>query len=416
VLLEEIEAALQTRWDRETLEVYADALSAENDPRGALIALALAGTPGAPRIAKQRGELVDAWLRGFELPPNGHLWADTGFVSLEVKDDRVARAFMDSHLGPYLRRLHVGGQPIGCMEILDVLAAHRHVWCIELALDISFSTTAMPPIARDVLERIELAMPHLARLDVRWGGIEYVPASVKKLVLSYTRDIPLAPHVEELVLEGGFLDEAANAAAVFERVPSLRAIDLAYNETHLATIFATLDLVPVLDRVRTLRLPSIRTADDVSRIRALLRRYPELEIEVARSHRPLRPLLPDDEPRLRVTPPVPCPPADAFANDDALVIELGRRRIEVLVSYLAYNTETFFDVFSDEQQAALTFLWNQLETLGTSPIGFPGPAMARVAETMMLTDADSMMGISGWEKIAESLAVEPCAVMLARRP
>jgi hypothetical protein len=40
--LAEIEAQLRARWDRETLEIYADALQVQDDPRGFLIAFAIA--------------------------------------------------------------------------------------------------------------------------------------------------------------------------------------------------------------------------------------------------------------------------------------------------------------------------------------------------------------------------------------
>jgi len=80
--LEEIEGALQARWDRETLEVYADALQASGDPRGSLIALALAGGRDTPELVRQRDQLVAAWLGDFRLERPGWMTAHTGFVSM----------------------------------------------------------------------------------------------------------------------------------------------------------------------------------------------------------------------------------------------------------------------------------------------------------------------------------------------
>ena len=135
-------------------------------------------------------------------------------------------------------------------------------------------------------------------------------------------------------------------------------------------------------------------------------------------HRPLRHLVPIDEPRIRVPAPVPCAPHDAMEGaDDLLAVSIpgGDRAFELSIGALAYNTQSFYTAFSSEQQAALTALWDRLPALGATPVGFPGAAMARVAETMMLTDCDSQIGIEPWGELERVLRGLPCAVMIARR-
>ncbi|HEY0250112.1 MAG TPA: hypothetical protein VGC41_01245, partial [Kofleriaceae bacterium] len=76
----EISAALAASFDREQLAVYADALLAEGDSRGELIAIDLAGVPDA--LAARRVDLEKAWLA--RLPRGVVGSTNLGFLELRV--------------------------------------------------------------------------------------------------------------------------------------------------------------------------------------------------------------------------------------------------------------------------------------------------------------------------------------------
>jgi hypothetical protein len=200
--------------------------------------------------------------------------------------------------------------------------------------------------------------------------------------------------------------------------PGLRRLSFEQNEGHLGDVLEVLEHAAMTKQLTWLRMPSLRGEDDVRRVRALLDRTPDLVVELARSHRPLRGLLPADEPRIRVPAPVPCAPIDVMERAaDYLVISIPgwNRTFELHIGTLACNTESCYAVFSSEQQAALTALWDRLPALGPTPISFPAAAMARVVETMMLTDPDAQIGFEPWKELGDVLAQSPCAVTIARR-
>lgn len=422
--LEEIEAELQVCWDRETLEVYADALQASGDPRGSLIALAIAGVRDTPELAGQRDQLVAAWLGGFEHGSPGWMTAHTGFVSIQFSTLPSVTAFLASHLAPFLRRVCIFLDPAECAAALEALASRVHPWCIELEIHFTLHRDAVP-IPPAIVERLAEAMPRLATLRLDGPRVLHtpIPSSIERLVLdprALIGRLPM-PAVTELVLP--FIHVYAPGSVVAgllhpQTFPGLRRLDLDQNEGHLGDLLAVLERIEGLDRLAWLRLPSLRGEGDVRRVRDLLARAPALVIDIARAHRPLRHLAPIDEPRIRVPAPVPCAPPDAMegANDRLAVSVPGcDRAFELHIGALAYNTESCYTAFSSEQQAALTALWDRLPALGATPVGFPGAAMARVAETMMLTDCDAQLGIEPWGELEQVLRGLPCAVMISRR-
>jgi hypothetical protein len=425
--LEEIEATLQARWDRETLEVYADALQASGDPRGSLIALALAHAGGrdTPELVRQRDQLVAAWLGDFRLERPGWLDAHTGFVSIHLSTLDSVTAFLASHLAPFLRRIRLFLRPAECAAALEALASRRHPWCIELEIQFNASHDDAVPIPPAIIERIAEAMPRLATLCLYGARVLHTPTppSIERIVLdprALIGRLPM-PAVTELVLPvlhlRGLGPEVADLLHP-QTFPGLRRLDLEQNEGHLGDVLAMLERVVALDRLTWLRLPSLRGEEDVRRVRDLLARAPALVIDIARSHRPLQHLAPLDEPRIRVPAPVPCPPPDDMesANHHLAVSVPGHDGVfELSIGALAYNTEGYYTEFSSEQQAALAALWERIPALRARPVGFPGAAMARVAETMMLTDCDSQIGIEPWGELEQVLRGLPCAVMISRR-
>jgi len=391
----ELEAALQASWNRETLDVYADTLQADGDPRGALIAMALAGTPDAPRLRARREQLVAAWVGDFVVESPNIVTADTGFITASFSTLGGLQAFMRSHLAPYLRRVDLWDP---CNELVVALATAPHRWCADLGIG-----GAHRPV--DIVAHL----PSLTRLRLSHSTqVVRVPPSVKRLELgSGTGSIEPFVHVEELALCAAF-----DAALVH---PWLRLLDLGDGEERNDEVFALCDQLAGDRWPATLRLPSLRTATDVKRVRAIITRRPAVEIEIARSHRPLRELV-FDHPRVRFASPVPCPPSSSFAIGDQIVITFPGQRFELMTANIAANTEWYFAKVSSEQQAALSALWTTIPALTARPVGFPGAAMERVAETIQM-DFEWLIGTTNWEEVRRALAAQqPCTVMLSRHP
>jgi hypothetical protein len=422
--LAQIEAALQASWDRETLEVYADALQASEDPRGSLIAFALASRPLSPEHVRERDQLLEEWLGGFRHEGRSWIFARSGFVSAHFWELASVTSFLASHLAPFLLRVSVNLDPAECSTALDALASRSHPWCIELGIKFWGLPRDAVPISPEIIERVAEAMPRVTTLHVRGQRVLHtpIPPQIEKLELEHPRGLigrlPM-PEVAELVLPFVYLRGPGREVSDLlhpHTFPGLCRLDLEQNEGHLSDVLAVLEHVEAIDRLSWLRLPSLRGEGDVRRVRDLLERAPDLVIDIARSHRPLRHLVPIDEPRIRVPDPVPCAPADTMTEPETLLVAIPGwdRAFRFHVGALASNTEYCYAAFSSEQQAALTALWERIPALGAAPIGFPAAAMARVVETMMLTDLDAQVGIEPWQELEDVLREGPCAVMISR--
>src|SRR5262249_13136017 len=183
---------------------------------------------------------------------------------------------------------------------------------------------------REVVAAVATAAPHLEELTLVGESILASPGlpSVRTLRLTGTAALviggsPMA-HVEEidLAFRYRFAQEAPArlAALVNPRTfPALWRLDLSRNEyvypTTLASnvgVFPFLREVEKLERIRWLRLPSLRTAADVAAMRELLESCPQLHVEVARSYCTTAALLEGfAHPRLTLPagpPPWPPPP------------------------------------------------------------------------------------------------------------
>ena len=422
--LAEIEAEIQAGWDRDTLDVYADALQASGDPRGTLIALA--GRPSTPELIRTRDRFEAAWLGEFQLARPSWMATHTGFVSTSFRDLAGATSFLSSHLAPFLLRVEVMAPPDECAAILDALASRVHAWCIELTIGFTGLHREAVPVPSEIIDRIAEAMPRVTTLRLRERHLLHapLPSQIEKLVLESPRALvgrPRMPAVTELILPSIHHHERRREGIDLLRpqtFPGLRRLDFKDNEGHIGDVLALLEHVEALDRLSWVRLPSLRSEREVRRVRDLLARAPGLVIELARSHRPLAHLLPMGAPRIRVADPVPCPPYDSFEGVHDLldvVVPGSAQPFDFYISSLAYHTETHYSSFSSEQQAALTALWDRIPALGAPPVGFPAAAMERVVEAMMATDLDAQMGFAPWEALGEVLRRLSCAVMISRR-
>ncbi|HEY0193684.1 MAG TPA: hypothetical protein VGC42_21355 [Kofleriaceae bacterium] len=388
----ELEAQLQARWSAEAAAVYADALQAAGDPRGELIALdlQLGEQPHQPALVAARHAAVQRWLgdRSTEghWPPYTHRY---GLVDVTLAadahstiDDR-AGAVLGSPAGRYLRHVAIFGDAGNVQRALARLTAEPRPWLRSLAID----QTDHGPVPRPLITALAAAAPRLRALELRGERVltPPLPASVTRLALLGRRALTISDTpvtgITELDLALDALDVASlrNLANLVEpRVfPDLVTLDLARNEGHRPMAARNLDpLIFVhalgkrggLDRLRSLRLPSLRDTGQHLPLRRLLDARPGLEVDVVRSYRHFdRGTRRLAHPRLRVAPPRPWPPADLMSELDALVILVpGRHAVLLLVRCVA-ALEATFDRMTPAARDGWTALWNEIDHMPTYP-------------------------------------------------
>lgn len=318
--LDELEASLRARWDRDTLAVYADHLQALGELRGELIAIDLrieeAGP--SPELVARRAELLAMWLH--TLPPGK---VQHGFLDVDATGaDPVAqlqRAFA-SPGAPYIRTIAIVGPPPVVREAVAVVAGERRPALVRLVLrqwDEGHAWT----IDAETFERLAAATPGLQVLEV--DGYRVFEAAVhpalRRLRVSgwsaleaLWGDGPAWPALAELDfafachLGDRYLPPPPNRDLLSEaRCAALRALDLSRNEPgeldpiHLGgstSPFAFLRRLAVCGQLRELRLPAVTTDAHLADLRAALARSPGLETIAIRG-----PRHPIEHPRARIT-------------------------------------------------------------------------------------------------------------------
>lgn len=323
-----LEAALLASWDRETLAVYADHLQGLGDPRGELISLDLElATRTTPELVQRRTSLMTAWL-GRLVPSNPHTpWVgDTfkfGFVDdlrLEEHDEAEVRLaqVLASPLAPYLKRVTIVGSAPHVATMLTALAGdHEHPWLTELAVRVE----AAGPVAPEAVTRFIAATPSLQRLDV-YGvqvfaefphpGVQRLRVTGGNAIAGLFNDGDPMLGVRELDLAFDLPDAGYGAASgpigALE-LPALRVLDLSRNEpearrmpytdedydgyededpppdAQVPSALEALARQPIRKQLTHLKLPSIRSRQELERLELVASQMPALEeIEIVRAH------------------------------------------------------------------------------------------------------------------------------------
>jgi hypothetical protein len=129
-----LERALQDCWSRELLPVYADALQADGDPRGALIALDLhvEAHGASAELAARHTELLEVWLG------RDPAWTERitqfGFVKLTIYDASDAElAVLEEPGGSYVRAIAIRGRNVA--RTIAAIAAAPRPWLEHLIFD-----------------------------------------------------------------------------------------------------------------------------------------------------------------------------------------------------------------------------------------------------------------------------------------
>jgi hypothetical protein len=164
----QIEASLQARWSLDELAVYGDALIAEGDVRGELIALDLHREPRPLPIkrSRQRLALLARWL-GEELAEPAYDLTRYGFIHTRPDSGEALLPVLE-RVSPYVRSIDfLSYRRAEITQLLEALAAAPRPWLGRLAITLNGDVTVRGPIADDALAaRLIAATPHLAELEI----------------------------------------------------------------------------------------------------------------------------------------------------------------------------------------------------------------------------------------------------------
>jgi hypothetical protein len=263
--LADLEALVDSSWDREHLAIYADALQAVGDPRGELLAFDLHADVAGPELNPRIRDLEKAFLG--DLASELGIRVPHGFVELHVGQhtygDRWARALVD-RLGRYVRRISLANvSPGRARRILKQIAAQPRPWLTRLAIAVhgnggtiadgalSAALCRATPRLRTLhlsgATMIGFAHPNLRRLRAELGALPSLAsrgAAFERLV-----ELELTCTRSELA--------AAKELLPAVRLPALRRLDLGavIDEIHIAPLLERLPTLPVLRRLSHLRVP-----------------------------------------------------------------------------------------------------------------------------------------------------------------
>jgi hypothetical protein len=231
-----LEAALRARRDDATLAVYADALQANGDPRGDLIALDLhAERHGASTTLEERRERLIAWLGA---PCCGGRWWRLrdfrhGFLVDYGGDAEAIAGLIASPAGRYIERLRV----VDCAEriptALASLASRSLPWLRYLVIERGLGLCE--PLPRELLDALGAAAPRLDMLVLAGSRLVASPgiATVHTLSLEGCSALVLdgtpMPRVHTLVLLGEVEGESLDTLVSAKAFPALQCVDLARN-------------------------------------------------------------------------------------------------------------------------------------------------------------------------------------------
>lgn len=448
--LAELEAAAATG-DPAQLAVYADALQAQGDPRGELIAIDLhAAAHGASReLDDRRAAVLAGWLGSLATEPG--LRFSGGFIDLMYEPGApellVARV-LGSPAGPYLRSLELygGATRIDSAISLVGLAPRPRLRVLSVTRAGYPDEPTIPARATAALIR---ATPALETLIVRgfsvFGAVPH-PRLVRARVAGWDALGSLAgdgPPLTELVeLDFAFhRDFYANIpirprdlARLLRGVPALRRLDLSRNRPIVQPfayaagaridVFGFARDLAIKRQLTHLAMPGPSDANEVQTLQRMIDRMPALErLELAWPP-------PEGAPELVapratvVVPPRETPDRPWLAAQhryrDAIVVELGPHvQIEVDPSRLVPLLEAAWDTLALPARLVWTAVWQIFITLP-----WDGPDLRPARAAVMVRQLMEALAIEGlaepaWCRLRELLHAHhhelPMTVNLRRR-
>jgi hypothetical protein len=385
----QIEASLQAHWSLDELAVYGDALIAEGDVRGELIALDLHREPRPLPIkrSRQRLALLARWL-GEELAEPAYDLTRYGFVDPRP-DAGEALLPVLARAEPYVRAIDfLGYHRAEITQLLETLVSAPRPWLARLAITLNGDATLRGPIVDDALAaRLIAATPQLTELEIEARDLfaAFPHPAVERLRSSYRGIRTLAgdnatalPRIAELDLalserfEFEVLDPVA-AARFLPRaaLPALTRLDVSCNEPGLlqplrrggrADVFPMLGRWPICAQLTHLRVPALHGEADLEELAGLLARLPELvELEIAHGYLDMAPLLP----RLATLPRVRLPRwlwpwPHQLTTADSLVFDW---ELTIKTQALVAELERRHDAMPEAARDAWSRLWTLVRSL-----------------------------------------------------
>jgi hypothetical protein len=298
--LDELEAALRTKWDRDTLSVYADHLQSIGELRGELIVIDLRIEEDGPlpALVERRNELLAAWLRS--LPPGK---VQHGFLDIDATGgDPVEQvhAALASGGAPYIRAIAIVGPPKVLREAVAIVASAERPSLSRIVLR-QWNEGQGWTIRTPDLERLIAATPALHTLEIDgyrvfeavvhpalrrlrisgWSGIESLWGEGPTWRALDELDFAFACHLGERYLPPPPNRELLSRA----RFAAVRTLDLSRNEPGeldpvnlggSTNVFAFLRRLELRDELRDLRLPAVLTDVHLQDLRVSLHELPNL--------------------------------------------------------------------------------------------------------------------------------------------
>ena len=435
--MDELEAALLARWDRETLRVYADALQAAGNPRGELIALdlELEEKGYAHELATRRRQRLHEWLGGSTIL--GRPWHEASFRYGFATDFHVAydgqhyggeylEALFASPAGPYVRGLTIrGGRPDDGREVLEVLIRAKRPWLERLSIDIVEHGAALPRALPEYVIETTPCLHALALTGVP-AFTTFPHPGVRTLAIA-SGGLGLAttiPHLETIDLVLGGSDREDNEAGIrthiiemLHAIPTLLHLDLSRNEPSYPRsrplpidVFRLVRWLP--DSLRTVRLPAFREPDQVTALGEAIEVARELQITIARSYRHLEHVWQNvSHERLHLPAPFWWPSRETTSSREALTITLPSEEYgdDVSLVGLIELLEAQFATLPPAARSAWRDFWEFVADLPWQDRdghvitrGFPAATLLTAVEP--LDDVSPSNGQVGpWAQLAETL-------------
>lgn len=440
--MHELEQALITRWDRETLLVYADVLQSAGDPRGELIVLDLEAEERGmtPELAQRRRKALYEWLGGATIRgrPVHEASFRYGFATdFFATGDRTSQAtdylhaLFASAAGPYVRGVTLSvGNPSELGAAFMVLASTRRTWLERLEFRV---VEPGPWVTEKQVASLIASTPRLHTLAV--FGAHAVGAfrhpSVRKLVTDTPR-LAIAhtiPRVETLDLGVDEDDREDNESGYDAAIPAslaaiteLRHLDLSRNEPHyppsrVPASPPNVDVYPLVRwlptaRLRTLRMPSLRAPHQVALLGEAIELAPQLEVTIARTYQMHQAVLANvAHPRLHLPTPFAWLPGDTLSSREALTITVPTEEYgdDVSLTSLIDRLEAQWDELPPNARTAWLEFWDFLAELpwedeAGDDVTKMFPASTLLTAVEPLDDYIPYSGIGGhWAQLAEKL-------------
>ena len=242
-LLDELEASLRAKWDRDTLAVYADELQNRGELRGELIVIDLRIEEAGPlpELVERRKALLGQWLA--TLPPGK---VQHGFLDLDATGpDPVEQVTVGlaSPAARYVRTAAIAGHALKVREAVRQLSAEQHPGLSRLVLR-QWSANVTSIDATLVRELFD-ALPDLEMLELDGYSIcaDAVHPHVRRMRVSgytaiaslYDQPGPPWPALAELDFAFGSHIDGGNLKVTREmfrddRLPALVTLDLSRNK------------------------------------------------------------------------------------------------------------------------------------------------------------------------------------------